>query len=82
MVTKSSMDQAGELRKQMEQVENVEEINLSSLPPRSEYHKVKKSKKRKFRIRFPLVRLFLILFLLIVILALSSPIWLEYISQR
>ncbi|OLO42611.1 hypothetical protein BTR23_00940 [Alkalihalophilus pseudofirmus] len=82
MVTKSSMDQAGELRKQMEQVENAEEINLSSLPPRSEFHKVKKNKKRKFRIRFPLVRLFLILFLLIVILALSSPFWLEYISQR
>ncbi|WP_209122549.1 hypothetical protein [Alkalihalobacillus sp. BA299] len=80
MATKSSIDQAEDLRRQVKLREDGDG-EMSSLPPRSEYHKVKKTKNRKFRIKFPLIRFLLVLFLIIVVLALTSPIWLEYLSQ-
>ncbi|MDE5411975.1 hypothetical protein [Alkalihalobacterium chitinilyticum] len=77
MVEKTSNDQAEELRQQVKRRENKQEVDIASLPPRSEYHKHKKNKSRKFRMRFPLIRVLLVLFIILVIAALSSPIWLE-----
>lgn len=67
-------DQAEVLRKLVEK-QNSEII--PGLPPRSEVHKRKKNKKMTMKIKFPIVRLLLILFFIIVILAITSPIWLE-----
>lgn len=67
-------DQAEELRRLVEK-QNSEIV--PGLPPRSEVHKHKRNKKIAFKIKFPIVRLLLILFFIIVILAITSPIWLE-----
>ncbi|WP_078553226.1 hypothetical protein [Bacillus alkalicellulosilyticus] len=92
-------DQADNLREQMEETKNQEdkqpnELDVTSLPPRSEIHRGKKSKKRSRKVdekqtdtkevqkenkpsTFPLFLLFL--FLILVTLAMTSHIWLEYL---
>lgn len=70
-------DQAEKLRELVKNQEDTEINSVSSLPPRSEVHKQKKNKKVTFKIKFPIVRLLLILFFIIVILVFTSPIWLE-----
>ncbi|ANB61833.1 LysM peptidoglycan-binding domain-containing protein [Anoxybacteroides amylolyticum] len=54
-------DQAEQLRKQMEEKK---EPDVLSLPPRSEVHK-SKEKKTKWKIKYPLVRLLLLFFILL-----------------
>lgn len=81
-------DQADELRKLVKlhkepNDQSMEENEITNLPPRSTIHKNKKSKKGKKenkRIQFPLIRLFLVLFLLLVVLAVTSPYWLDYVQ--
>ncbi|GGJ59977.1 peptidase M23 [Anoxybacillus voinovskiensis] len=58
-------DQAEQLRKQMEgKTEENKEPDVLSLPPRSEVHKTKE-KKTKWKIKYPLVRLLLLFFILL-----------------
>lgn len=76
-----SFDQAEALRKQMEETQiMIEEsqsslIESSPLPPRSEVHRKKEKKKTKIRIRYPLVRLLALTFVLIVFLVASYNLW-------
>ncbi|WP_100407172.1 hypothetical protein [Bacillus solitudinis] len=72
-----SQDQARSLRKQMKQFKKEESIKKVSLPPRGEYHRNRRSKRMKVKITFPVIRLLLMLFLLLVILAVTSPSWLN-----
>ncbi|PYZ94476.1 hypothetical protein CR194_02790 [Salipaludibacillus keqinensis] len=66
-----------------DEIEHDEYSNgLQSLPPRKEGHKKfsntksrQDKRKRKRRIRFPLVRVWLILFLLLVTLMTTYPLW-------
>ena len=77
MVERNSFnDQADELRRQVEKKGLSEEVDVLSLPSRKEYHNEKKKKKVKFRVKFPLIRFILFLFFVIVVLALTSPMWL------
>ncbi len=70
-----SIDQAEILRKRME--ENHSET--TELPPRSEVHR-KKDKKVKFRVRFPLIRLLALSFILIVCIVASYNLWKDHIQ--
>ncbi|WP_096200992.1 hypothetical protein [Bacillus sp. FJAT-45350] len=75
------LDQAEDLRKQVLQVEEEVSANeISSLPPRREVHKKKQTKQTKIKIKFPIVRLLLILFFLVVILAATSQYWIDRFS--
>ncbi|SDH39354.1 hypothetical protein [Alteribacillus bidgolensis] len=60
-------DQAESLRRRTRQNKIREErsINVYSLPPRSEVHK----KRKKVMLKYPMVRLLLVLFILIVLIA-------------
>jgi len=69
-----SFDQAEALRKQMEETQTAL-IESSPLPPRSEVHRNKEKKKTKIRIRYPLVRLLALIFVLIVFLVASYNLW-------
>lgn len=60
---RDSHDQAEMLREKMEE----QHANKSSLPPRSTVHKKEKSKV-KWKIKYPLIRLLTIIFILLVIL--------------
>ncbi len=52
-------------------------VEGDGLPPRAHYHRDRVKKKRSlFRLSFPLIRLWLVLFILLVILAVTSPYWL------
>ncbi|WP_458412656.1 LysM peptidoglycan-binding domain-containing protein [Schinkia sp. CFF1] len=78
-----SIDQAETLRKQMEEsplpsskLEAEEKENgVSPLPPRSEVHRNKEKQKTKIRLRFPLVRLLTLTFILIVCLVATYNLW-------
>lgn len=72
-----NVDQAKDLREQVKVQTEQEEIRRSSLPPRSEVHKHRKTKKKKLQIHYPVVRLLALLFFVIVILAFAYPYWLE-----
>ncbi|WP_416149679.1 hypothetical protein ACM26V_01390 [Salipaludibacillus sp. HK11] len=55
-------------------------VDVQGLPSRKETHKrisrkSRVNKPKKKRIRFPLVRVWLILFLLLVVLVITYPIW-------
>lgn len=69
------IDQAEILRKRME--ENNTETD--HLPPRSEVHR-KKDKKVKLRVRFPLIRLLALSFILIVCIVASYNLWKDHIQ--
>ncbi|RSL32076.1 hypothetical protein D7Z54_17935 [Salibacterium salarium] len=73
-------DQAEQLRKRSqrhsEEAMEEEKIPVSSLPSRKETHKNTR-KKVKLRIHFPLARLLLLIFIVIVVLAVLTPFWLE-----
>lgn len=58
---------------------SVQELPVASekLPSRLDVHRRKRSKKKK-ALSFPLIRILLVFFFLIVIGALLSPFWLEY----
>ncbi|MED4161250.1 hypothetical protein [Halalkalibacterium halodurans] len=57
---------------------NVEEpVASEKLPSRLDVHRRKRRKKKK-ALSFPLIRILLVFFFLIVIGALLSPFWLEY----
>ncbi|HHW35979.1 MAG TPA: LysM peptidoglycan-binding domain-containing protein [Bacillales bacterium] len=70
-----SFDQAEILRERME--ENQSET--SGLPPRSEVHR-KKDKKVNYRFRFPLIRLLVLTFILIVCIVASYNLWKDHIQ--
>ncbi|GAE28981.1 hypothetical protein [Halalkalibacter hemicellulosilyticus] len=78
-MNKNLDDQAEKLREQVGEYQE-KQNEMSSLPPRSSIHKrqqrEKKNKKPKWRVRFVLIRLFLILFLLLIVAALVLPNWL------
>lgn len=67
-----SYDQAEKLRKRMEKNHLILEekegsvTNASKLPPRSEVHRNKDDKKIKIRIRYPIVRLLVLIFIVLV----------------
>ncbi|MFC0472934.1 hypothetical protein ACFFHM_21190 [Halalkalibacter kiskunsagensis] len=48
-----------------------------SLPPRSRVQRRRSDKKKKFTFSFPIIRLLLFLFFLLIIAALTSPYWLS-----
>ncbi|WP_026673220.1 hypothetical protein [Alkalihalobacterium bogoriense] len=77
MRSKKNHDQAEELRKQVDewnQTNHEPDIDVSTLPPRSEVHKRKsKNQSNKKAVRFPLIELLLFLFLLIIIFILVGP---------
>lgn len=83
-----SIDQAKALRKQMEENQlfiDIEqdkpaEIAASELPPRSEVHRRNEKKKTKFRIRFPLVRLLALAFILIVCIVATYNLWDDHLQ--
>lgn len=70
-----SIDQAEILRKRMEE----NHTESTELPPRSEVHR-KKDKKVKFRVRFPLIRLLALSFILIVCIVASYNLWKDHIQ--
>jgi hypothetical protein len=68
----SDQDRTGEFHQQYD-------LNLeseSSLPPRSRLHRRSEKKKKNFTFSFPVIRLLVILFFLLIIAALTSPYWL------
>lgn len=71
-------DQAKMLRERAHTLER-EQMRMQSLPPRSRIHKrqstMKRKNKRKLRFRFVLIRLFLLLFFLLIIAAFALPKW-------
>jgi LysM repeat protein len=67
----SSHDQAEELRKQVTNLkQDKKELDVLSLPPRSEVHK-NTNKKTKWKIKYPVIRLLAIFFILLPISILS-----------
>lgn len=82
MSEKNYSDQAEQLRKltgntiQHLKIEEQQTDFIGGLPPRSEYHK-KKKKRIYIKIKFPLVHFLVVLFFIIIILAVTSPIWIE-----
>ncbi|MDT8860051.1 hypothetical protein N0O92_07375 [Alkalihalobacillus sp. MEB130] len=68
-------DQADQLREQMETLEPENQIQ-KSLPPRSQIHRRTRKKKKVIPFSFPLIRVLLLLFFVIIIAALTSPYWL------
>lgn len=76
---RSKQDQAIMLRQQMEQYQTkdrTEKEEKQSLPPRAKYHKQRKQ-KLKVKLSFPLIRLLVLLFFVLIIVALTSPYWLH-----
>ncbi|MFC0559841.1 hypothetical protein [Halalkalibacter alkalisediminis] len=72
-------DQSEQLREEMEiyEEEKKAEQPIHSLPPRSRLQRKRtKAKKSKFRLSFPIIRLLLVLFIALIITALTSPYWL------
>ncbi|MCT2537415.1 LysM peptidoglycan-binding domain-containing protein [Aquibacillus koreensis] len=88
MVDNRFRDQASELRHKMDEINNAdhlkieqeglntnrEDLNVLNLPPRSQVHANKKT-KTKWKLSFPLVRLLVVLFILIVGLMLTFNFW-------
>ncbi|ERN54135.1 hypothetical protein M3689_03865 [Alkalihalophilus marmarensis] len=70
-------DQAEPLRKHMSRVESRTERKEGDLPSRKDIHRHRKKKKRGIQMTFPLVRLLLMTFILIVLLLIFSPYWLN-----
>ena len=73
------LDRAKALREQVEQYEydQVNEVNdAQPLPPRATIHNNKKQ-KIKVKLSFPLIRALLIMFIILVIAAVTSPYWLD-----
>ncbi|NEU31098.1 hypothetical protein GN156_09940 [bacterium LRH843] len=71
-------DQAIKLREQMKKLQgkpNGKNESSQTLPPRSSLHK-KKTKKFKLKLSFPLIRLLLILFFILIFVAATIPYWL------
>ncbi|WP_138416903.1 hypothetical protein [Aquibacillus sediminis] len=60
--------------KQDHRGDSQQDVNILNLPPRSQVHEDKKTKV-KWKISYPLVRLLLILFILIVMLLLTYQLW-------
>ncbi|ARK30269.1 hypothetical protein [Halalkalibacter krulwichiae] len=52
------------------------DVTSQSLPPRSRMHRRKIQKKKKQSLSFPLIRLLLVLFLALIVAAVTSPYWL------
>ncbi|WP_017472218.1 hypothetical protein [Amphibacillus jilinensis] len=92
---KSKEDQAYLLREQMnaiknneksfateeqEDVHDQEDIDVLNLPPRSEVHD-EKSSRVKWKVSYALIRLFAILFIIIVVLILTFNYWGSYFIQ-
>ncbi|TWI54611.1 hypothetical protein [Halalkalibacter nanhaiisediminis] len=76
---RSKQDQAIMLRQQMEHYQTedrIEKEEKQSLPPRAKYHKQRKQ-KLKVKFSFPLIRLLVLLFFVLIIVALTSPYWLR-----
>ncbi|MFD2704408.1 hypothetical protein [Salibacterium lacus] len=69
-------DQAESLRRKNREYRELEEKESTFLPPRSETHS-KASKKMKWKIRFPAARMLLVIFLIIVVLAVLTPLWID-----
>ncbi|WP_090926826.1 hypothetical protein [Salibacterium qingdaonense] len=69
-------DQAESLRRKNKAYRELEEKESTSLPPRSETHS-KASKKLNWKIRFPAARILLVIFLIIVVAAVLTPLWLD-----
>lgn len=84
----NSIDQAQSLRKQMEEdqlsIETEHDIpaepTTSELPPRREVHRKNEKQKTKFRIRFPLVRLLALAFILIVCIVATYNLWEDHVQ--
>ncbi|MFZ4452244.1 hypothetical protein [Salibacterium aidingense] len=73
-MTSNHKDQAESLRRRFQNKKDIkEEGEASSLPPRTETHKYRRS-KTKWNIRFPTARLLLLLFLAIVLTAVLAPV--------
>ncbi|GAE35891.1 hypothetical protein [Halalkalibacter akibai] len=75
----SEHDQAKQLRQQMKSQKRDKakaEASDQTLPPRSRVHQSRaKHKKKKYTLSFPLIRLLLILFLALIIAAVTFPYW-------
>jgi len=74
---KRNLDQAEDLRVQVKVQAEEEEILRTALPPRSEVHKHRRTKKKKIKIHYPVVKLLALLFFIVVILAFTYPYWIE-----
>ncbi|MCL7745871.1 hypothetical protein [Halalkalibacter alkaliphilus] len=68
-------DQADPLREQMESFQLKSEIE-EPLPPRSQIHRRRSRKKKTTTLSFPLIRVLLVLFFMLIIAAVTSPYWL------
>ncbi|WP_227936153.1 hypothetical protein [Alkalihalobacillus deserti] len=78
MTGTKGQDQAKQLREKMEvyQENKNAEQTIHSMPSRSRVHKKRtKSKNRKFKLSFPLIRLLLVLFLALTVAAITYPYW-------
>ena len=64
-------DQAENLRVQVKVQEE------RALPPRSDIHRQRKSKKKKLNIQYPIVKLLMLLFFVVVFLAFTYPYWIN-----
>jgi cytoskeletal protein RodZ len=72
-------DQAKPLRQQMKTHhtdQTGEDMKRQSIPPRSRVHKRSRQKKKRWKLTFPLIRLLLVLFLALIVAAITSPYWL------
>lgn len=77
--TQKKQDQAIGLRQQMKQHQSegsTKKEGVPSLPPRAEFHN-RKRKKTKIKLSFPLIRLLVLLFFILIIVFLASPYWLR-----
>lgn len=74
----SDQDQADNLRRRMSDngLSSEEETDTFKLPPRSNIHQ-QNNKKIKFRIKYPLIRLMVAIFILLVVLIPGISIWQE-----
>lgn len=68
-------DQAERLRQKIEKI-NEPIVEASNLPPRSEMHRNKK-KKTKFKLKYPLIRLLVLFFILLPITIFSIYSYME-----
>lgn len=74
-------DQAARLRTKAENMHQAKSKEKHSFPPRREFHQHKK-KNSKWKISFPLIRLLLVVFIVIILLFLTVKFWGEgYLSS-
>ncbi|WP_017728085.1 hypothetical protein [Halalkalibacterium ligniniphilum] len=78
MTSRYKRDQAENLREQVQnrRSRSTNEEATEKLPSRIEVHRNRRN-KMKWKLKFPLVRFLLLLFILLVIVALSSPYWID-----